>query len=249
MLHICKPDNCTYPAEEITGIKIRVTVHTEGLDSLEDLKWVLYSKNGGVVHQSALLNIGQAVDGVLIKEIPLSSYTNCMWFLPIGFEYKDIWSSVKLEVLGQVVSNAAGTSHIALRSLIYGASPTPGGSVKINIGNSDCDLGCNDGFLQTEYCESHIREDYTEFTDVLLQVNTAGGGDDAFSSTSIEVINVSTGDTLSVLDTLTPSSEYLKTFRIITDTKIGIKVVNPGEGRLVYKLFSEFGDLITLKEV
>ena len=249
LLHICKPDNCTYPAEEITGIKIRVTVHTEGLDSLEDLKWVLYSKNGGVVHQSALLNIGQAVDGVLIKEIPLSSYTNCMWFLPIGFEYKDIWSSVKLEVLGQVVSNAAGTSHIALHSLIYGASPTPGGSVKINIGNSDCDLGCNDGFLQTEYCESHIREDYTEFTDVLLQVNTAGGGDDAFSSTSIEVINVSTGDTLSVLDTLTPSSEYLKTFRIITDTKIGIKVVNPGEGRLVYKLFSEFGDLITLKEV
>jgi hypothetical protein len=248
-IHECNDSLCNYDEDLLTGFKMVLTIYTEGLADLEGLKWVLFSKTGNIINQSSPIQLGQAIDGVINKEIQLSSYDDCMWFLPIGFDYNDVWKNVKLEIKNLTVSYAMGWQEEVLHSLVFGASPTKGGSVKINLGNSECLLGCSETTLQTEYCEKAIREDYTEFTDIILQVNTAGGDNDAFTDTFIEIINVSTGATLSYLETLTPSTEYVKTFRVVTDTKIGVKVINPNEGTLVYKLLSEFGDLITIKEV
>ena len=248
-IHVCNNSLCNYSTPEISGLRIKITIHTEGLESLEDLKWILYSKSGSIINQSDSISLGEAVSGVIIKEIQLSSYADCMWFLPIGFEYNDVWKYVHLEILNSDIVTSEGVESEVVHSLLYGASPTKGGSVKINLGNSECLLGCSETTLQTEYCQKAIREDHTEFTDIILQVNTAAGDNDSFTGTSIEIINVNTGATLSYLETLTSSTEYVKTFRVITDTKIGIKVINPNEGKLVYKLLSEFGDLITIKEV
>ena len=248
-IHECNNSLCNYDEDLLTGFKMVLTIYTEGLADLEGLKWVLFSKTGNIINQSSPIQLGEAIDGVINKEIQLSSYDDCMWFLPIGFDYNDVWKNVKLEIKNLTVSYAMGYQEEVLHSLVFGASPTKGGSVKINLGSSECLLGCSETTLQTEYCEKAIREDYTEFTDIILQVNTAGGDNDAFTGTSIEIINVSTGATLSYLETLTPSTEYVKTFRVVTDTKIGVKVINPNEGTLVYKLLSEFGDLITIKEV
>ena len=248
-LHQCTPSICSYAVEPLIGFKMVLTIYTEGLPNLDGLKWALYSSSGGMINQSTPINIGEAVDGVIRKEIQLSSYSDCMWFLPIGFDNDDVWKNVKLEIKNTTISYALGVQEEILHTLTYGASPTPGGSIKIALGTAECLLGCSGILLQTEYCEKSIREDYTEFTDIILQVNTAGGSEDAFTDTYIEVINISTGDTLSYLETLAPTSEYVKTFRVLTDTKVGIKVNNPNDGTLVYKLLSEFGDLITFKEV
>jgi len=248
-LHNCVDAVCAYDTEALSGLRIELTIHTEGLLNLDGLKWVLLSKGGSLISQSSPINIGQAVNGVIYKEIQLPSSSECLWFLPIGFDNNDIWRNVSLEIKSTTVSYAVPTSTVSLHALTYGASPTPGGSVKINLGSSSCTLGCDSTTLQTEYCESYVREDYTEFTDIILQVNTSGGPDDAFVNTIVEVININTGSTLSYLETLSPTSEYVKTFRVISDTKVGIKVINPDEGALTYKLFSEFGDIITHKKV
>ena len=247
--YYCNNALCSYEVAPLLGFRMVLTIYTEGLSNLDGLKWALYSSSGGMINQSTPINIGQSVNGVIRKEIQLSSYSDCMWFLPIGFDNDDVWKNVKLEIKNTTITYALGVQEETLHTLTYGASPTPGGSIKIALGTAECLLGCSGTFLQTEYCEKSIREDYTEFTDIILQVNTAGGSEDAFTDTYIEVINISTGDTLSYLETLAPTSEYVKTFRVLTDTKVGIKVNNPNDGSLVYKLLSEFGDLITFKEV
>jgi hypothetical protein len=248
-IHICNNTLCSYAAPEMDGLRVKLTIHTQGLNSLEDLKWVLYSRSGSIINQSSPIALGEAVDGVIVKTIQLSSYSDCMWFLPIGFEYKDIWKSVRLEILNSTYTTSEGVGNEVLHSLLYGSSPTKGGSVKIDLGSSPCLLGCNESTLQTEYCEKHIKEDFAEFTDIVLHVQTAGDEEGSFTDTTVEVINVTTGDTLGYLEALSPSTEYVQTFRITSDTNIGIKVINPNSGTLVYKLLSEFGELITIKEV
>ena len=248
-IHICNTSLCNYSTPEMSGLRLKATIHTQYLDSLEDFKWVLYSRSGSIINQSTPIALAEASGGVIVKEIQLASYANCMWFLPIGFEYNDIWKHIHLEILNTDIVTSGGVESEVLHSLLYGASPTKGGSIKIDLGNSSCTLGCDEATLQTEYCEKYIREDFVEFTDIILHVQTAGGDNNAFTNTVIEVINVTTGDTLSYLEALSPSTEYSQTFRIISDTSIGVKVINPNNGTLVYKLVSEFGELITIKEV
>ena len=59
--------------------------------------------------------------------------------------------------------------------------------------------------------------------------------------------NINTGGIILRFDTIENSSVYKERFIILKDTTIGIKVKNSGP--IQYKLMSEYGDLITIKNI
>ena len=261
--------NCNYPVVTTPGLSIRVRVfNITNLtqSALDTLKWVVYGASANVVKESPVISLNEttlfdfpSIDNeltILESQTSLSSEIDCLQLLPIGYKENPIWNHVVLEVVKNeyVVSGLYGnlSPHVSyLGSLITGNefnASTNGGMLIQTNPNVECKLGCTKSLdvIQSEYCEYYLKKDVEEFTELFLFVTTSQANLD-YSDSYIEVYNINTGGIILRFDTIENSSVYKERFIILKDTTIGIKVQNTGP--IQYKLMSEYGDLITIKNI
>lgn len=262
-VHNCN-GNCNYPVVTTPGLSIRVRVFgATGLSqpALDTLKWIVYGASANVVKESSVISLNSNIiqysyPGV-IGTLPifedttsLSSEIDCLQLLPIGYQSNPIWDKVVLEIVhnGAVISGLYGklTPHSVLGLVSNGS--TNGGMLIQTNPNVECKLGCTKSLdvIQSEYCEYYLKKDVEEFTELFLFVTTSQANLD-YSDSYIEVYNINTGGIILKFDTIENSSMYKERFIILKDTTIGIKVQNSGP--IQYKLMSEYGDLITIKNI
>ena len=255
--------NCNYPVVTTPGLHIRTKVF--GINNLSQpllngLKWIVYGPSANIIIESPVSNLSSITDfsfpgdttvySSISNETSLVSEIDCLQLLPIGYQNNPIWDYVVLEIVHNevVISGLYGnnTPHSAAGRVSNGST---NGSMLIQTNpNVECKLGCTKSLdvIQSEYCEYYLKKDVEEFTELFLFVTTSQANLD-YSDSYIEVYNINTGDIILRFDTIENSSVYKERFIILKDTTIGIKVKNSGP--IQYKLMSEYGDLITIKNI
>ena len=255
--------NCNYPVVTTPGLHIRTKVF--GINNLSQpllngLKWIVYGPSANIIIESPVSNLSSITDfsfpgdttvySSISNETSLVSEIDCLQLLPIGYQNNPIWDYVVLEIVHNevVISGLYGnnTPHSAAGRVSNGST---NGSMLIQTNpNVECKLGCTKSLdvIQSEYCEYYLKKDVEEFTELFLFVTTSQANLD-YSDSYIEVYNINTGGIILRFDTIENSSVYKERFVILKDTTIGIKVKNSGP--IQYKLMSEYGDLITIKNI
>ena len=255
--------NCNYPVVTTPGLHIRTKVF--GINNLSQpllngLKWIVYGPSANIIIESPVSNLSSITDfsfpgdttvySSISNETSLVSEIDCLQLLPIGYQNNPIWDYVVLEIVHNevVISGLYGnnTPHSAAGRVSNGST---NGSMLIQTNpNVECKLGCTKSLdvIQSEYCEYYLKKDVEEFTELFLFVTTSQANLD-YSDSYIEVYNINTGGIILRFDTIENSSVYKERFIILKDTTIGIKVKNSGP--IQYKLMSEYGDLITIKNI
>ena len=255
--------NCNYPVVTTPGLHIRTKVF--GINNLSQpllngLKWIVYGPSANIIIESPVSNLSSITDfsfpgdttvySSISNETSLVSEIDCLQLLPIGYQNNPIWDYVVLEIVHNevVISGLYGnnTPHSAAGRVSNGS--TNGGILIQTNPNVECKLGCTKSLdvIQSEYCEYYLKKDVEEFTELFLFVTTSQANLD-YSDSYIEVYNINTGGIILRFDTIENSSVYKERFIILKDTTIGIKVKNSGP--IQYKLMSEYGDLITIKNI
>jgi hypothetical protein len=114
-----------------------------------------------------------------------------------------------------------------------------------------CKLGCLSGTGQvvTDYCYINATKDVEEFTDIFLRVDTASGNPSDFSNTSLNLMDLDTGESLINIDGMSPSDSVVKSIKISDSIRLGVKVNNPNNKSLRYKVVAEFGTVILNKKI
>ena len=255
--------NCNYPVVTTPGLHIRTKVF--GINNLSQpllngLKWIVYGPSANIIIESPVSNLSSITDfsfpgdttvySSISNETSLVSEIDCLQLLPIGYQNNPIWDYVVLEIVHNevVISGLYGnnTPHSVAGRVSNGST---NGSMLIQTNpNVECKLGCTKSLdvIQSEYCEYYLKKDVEEFTELFLFVTTSQANLD-YSDSYIEVYNINTGGIILRFDTIENSSVYKERFVILKDTTIGIKVKNSGP--IQYKLMSEYGDLITIKNI
>ena len=261
-VHNCS-GNCNYPVVNLSGLYIRTRVfglNNLSQSALDGLKWVVYGSSANIIKESPVTSLNSITEfsfpgdatvySSISNETSLVSEIDCLQLLPIGYQNNSIWNHVVLEIVhNDIVLNGlygSLTPHSVAGRVSNGS--TNGGMLIQTNPNVECKLGCTKSLdvIQSEYCEYYLKKDVEEFTELFLFVTTSQANLD-YSDSYIEVYNINTGGIILRFDTIENSSVYKERFIILKDTTIGIKVQTAGP--IQYKLMSEYGDLITIKNI
>lgn len=242
--------SCTYaPVTDFLTLTIKGTNINP-----EKLKWVLFDANNNIIKYN-FGNYPEAFQsgGTFVQNLETS--TKCMYFMPIGFSYEDVWQQVDLSItrVNSTIKLLSYGSDLGKAATKF-TSPLGYGGTAISIGNSieafNCSLGCGNTSpfeIKTDYCISNVKKDVKEFTDINFTIEA----NQYTSLVKVIIYDLDTGNALydNVGSEFDPGVQYVNSFSIDKQTRIGIRINNPDNVTLKYSLVSEYGEIILKKTI
>ena len=262
---------CEY-APVVSGPILNLSAMLPGLPTrTTDLKWVLYDSNNNVIKYNFGVYPPFSIEANGYPyNVNLGSINACAYFLPIGFKYNDSWKEVSLRILENNYTYLSLIEGSNVRHILQ--DPENKGSIILDKrlakldDTQSCNHGCGESnlrnILQTDYCKASIKKDIKEFTDIHLKWEIASPIilENENTNVRIKVFDLDTGHTLIDVDMIEElqsgdfsnqafmiNTEYVKSFAIDKQTRIGVSIDSYSDLKLKYELVSEYGDIIKKK--